>query len=84
MNLKHAVILTIFKIFSQLKNVIFNGNSPISKLKHIYFYCLGDTEKRFACSSQGFPRENEIIKLYLFSDDLVRPASSTLQPVPFL
>ncbi|XP_014645982.1 PREDICTED: cation channel sperm-associated protein subunit beta [Ceratotherium simum simum] len=27
-------------------------------------------EKRFACASQGFPQKNEIIKLYLSSDDL--------------
>ncbi|XP_077636964.1 cation channel sperm-associated auxiliary subunit beta [Crocuta crocuta] len=30
----------------------------------------GDTEKRFACASQGIPKKNEIIKLYLSSDDL--------------
>ncbi|XP_059771801.1 cation channel sperm-associated auxiliary subunit beta [Balaenoptera ricei] len=33
-------------------------------------YNKGDTEKRFACASQGFPQKNEIIKLYLSSDDL--------------
>uniref|UniRef100_A0A4X1SQF4 Cation channel sperm associated auxiliary subunit beta n=1 Tax=Sus scrofa TaxID=9823 RepID=A0A4X1SQF4_PIG len=37
----------------------------------MYFLpCLGDMENRFACASQGFPQKNEIIKLYLFSDDL--------------
>ncbi|XP_078191753.1 cation channel sperm-associated auxiliary subunit beta isoform X3 [Callithrix jacchus] len=30
----------------------------------------GDTEKRFACASKGFPQENEVIKLYLFSENL--------------
>nr|XP_021531404.1 cation channel sperm-associated protein subunit beta [Aotus nancymaae] len=33
-------------------------------------YNKGDTEKRFACASKGFPQENEIIKLYLFSKNL--------------
>uniref|UniRef100_G1S5H5 Cation channel sperm associated auxiliary subunit beta n=2 Tax=Nomascus leucogenys TaxID=61853 RepID=G1S5H5_NOMLE len=33
-------------------------------------YNKGDTEKRFACSDKGFPQENEIIKLYLFLENL--------------
>ncbi|CAK7316939.1 Cation channel sperm-associated auxiliary subunit beta [Vulpes lagopus] len=33
-------------------------------------YNKGDMEKHFACHSQGFPQKNEIIKLYLSSDDL--------------
>ncbi|XP_035117180.1 cation channel sperm-associated auxiliary subunit beta isoform X2 [Callithrix jacchus] len=33
-------------------------------------YNKRDTEKRFACASKGFPQENEVIKLYLFSENL--------------
>lgn len=33
-------------------------------------------EQSFACASQGFPQKNEIIKLYLSSDDLVRSTHS--------
>ncbi|XP_021562086.1 cation channel sperm-associated protein subunit beta [Carlito syrichta] len=33
-------------------------------------YNKGDTDKHFACSSTGFPVENELIKLYLSSDSL--------------
>lgn len=39
-------------------------------------YYLGDMEQSFACASQGFPQKNEIIKLYLSSDDLVRSTHS--------
>nr|KAF6483454.1 cation channel sperm associated auxiliary subunit beta [Rousettus aegyptiacus] len=33
-------------------------------------YDKGNTEKHFACSSQGFPQKNEMFKLYLFLEDL--------------
>nr|XP_045361683.1 cation channel sperm-associated protein subunit beta [Camelus bactrianus] len=42
---------------------LFNFSSGIT-------YNKGDMEKHFACASQGFPKKNEIIKLYLSSDDL--------------
>ncbi|XP_016061166.1 PREDICTED: cation channel sperm-associated protein subunit beta [Miniopterus natalensis] len=51
-----CVIILLLNIFDFSSGIMYN--------------IKGDTEKRFACSSQGFPRENEIIKLYLFSDDL--------------
>ncbi|XP_027787287.2 cation channel sperm-associated auxiliary subunit beta [Marmota flaviventris] len=34
-------------------------------------YNKGDTERRFACSSQGYPKENEIIKLFLSTENLI-------------
>ncbi|XP_047395366.1 cation channel sperm-associated auxiliary subunit beta [Sciurus carolinensis] len=34
-------------------------------------YNKGDKERRFACSSQGYPKENEIIKLFLSLENLI-------------
>lgn len=39
-------------------------------------YYKGGKEKHFGCASQGFPQNNEIIKLYRSSDDLVRTTDS--------
>lgn len=40
-------------------------------------YYLGDTEGRFACDSEGIPSKDEMIKLYLSSDDLVRSITNS-------
>ena len=50
-------------------------------------YYLGDTEGRFACDSEGSPPKDEMIKLYLSSDDLVRSITNgrcfTIPCTPF-
>ncbi|XP_070450536.1 cation channel sperm-associated auxiliary subunit beta isoform X1 [Equus przewalskii] len=42
----------------------------VSDFSSAITYNKGDMEQSFACASQGFPQKNEIIKLYLSSDDL--------------
>ncbi|XP_069349188.1 cation channel sperm-associated auxiliary subunit beta [Eulemur rufifrons] len=49
------VIILLLKIFEFSSGVVYNKDV---------------TEKRFACSSKGFPKVNEIIKLYLSSENL--------------
>ena len=41
-------------------------------------YYLGDTELHFACDSKGIPQKDEMIKLYLSSDDLVRSITNSM------
>ncbi|KAM7158738.1 cation channel sperm-associated auxiliary subunit beta [Molossus nigricans] len=50
------VIVLLLNMFDFSLGIIYNNK--------------GDMERHFACASQGFPKKNEIIKLYLFSDDL--------------
>nr|XP_023402414.1 LOW QUALITY PROTEIN: cation channel sperm-associated protein subunit beta [Loxodonta africana] len=64
-------MLIPLKILGQfLKYESFNGSS-IDDLKHICFcIILGQMERYFACSSEEFPKKNEIFKLYLSSSHL--------------
>ncbi|XP_051682082.2 cation channel sperm-associated auxiliary subunit beta isoform X1 [Oryctolagus cuniculus] len=49
------VIILLLSIFESLSGIDYNK---------------GDMGKHFACSSQGFPKENEMIKLYLSTENL--------------
>lgn len=76
-----------FKTILSVYKYNFNGNYSISNPRlyiYIYLYCLVDALNHFDCATQGLPTKNEIIKLYLTSDDLVRSTNSTLQPFTFL
>lgn len=86
MNAKHTITTVILlKIFCQFKSMIFNGHYSTSNPRYIYFfYCSADTRKHFDCTNQGFFAKNEMLRLYLTSDDLVRSTDSTLQPFTFL
>uniref|UniRef100_A0A8C0XJ56 Cation channel sperm associated auxiliary subunit beta n=1 Tax=Castor canadensis TaxID=51338 RepID=A0A8C0XJ56_CASCN len=50
----------------------FYGNSSICDLIYIFFvlFYLGDVEKSFVCSSEGYSEYNEIIKLFLSSGNM--------------
>lgn len=65
--------------------MISNGHYSTSNPRYVFFwYCSGDVIKHFDCVNQGAPTKNEILRLYLTSDDLVRSTDSTLRPLAFL
>jgi hypothetical protein len=73
--------LFLKEYFSFEKYGTFYGNSSICDLIYIFFvlFYLGDVEKSFVCSSEGYSEYNEIIKLFLSSGNMVRPLTARLQ-----